>query len=321
MNPFDLSGPSFLVFYWTLSVVSLLVVHWFRVLSDVTGAPSRMTADPCMLAYLRDGYPEVVRVALLGLMQDGVVVANGRVLSLAPEEARPRFQSERTAVERELISYLTTRAATVDQIVEGGVGKDACLGYQLTLEDFGYMPRSADLARARTAAVSVALVLALVALVKIIVAVSRGRSNVIFLLLSAAAAVFIAMKLGGGLRNGVTTSGRQAIDAAEALLGGARQRLKDASTALSGQELAWIAAAFGFSVFNYTESDFGFWPALAFDSGTRYRSAAAASNSGYSSSSSSSCSTFVSSCGGGGGSSCGGGGCGGGGCGGCGGGG
>jgi uncharacterized protein (TIGR04222 family) len=318
VNPFDLSGPGFLVFYWTLSIISLLFIYWLRLSSDVTGRPAQMTSDPCLLAYLRDGYPEVVRVALLTLVDEGAIAVKDRELSLAPEGTRPRFQRKRTAVEQQLLDYLA-RPATVDQIVDGGIGRDACLGYQVTLEDFGYLRRSADLASVRAACVGLAILLAAVAFIKFAVAWSRGHTNVVFLIFSGLTAVWLVLKV-GSFHARITTRGEQALDGAEALLAGARERLKAASAALLGPELAWIAAAFGFSVFNFTPNDFAFWPALAFASGSRYKPPHERQTDS-SFWSSSSCGSGGSSCGGGGASSCGGGGgCGGGGCGGCGGG-
>ena len=67
MNPFDLPGPQFLVFYWVLIIVGLLAVWGWRLRTDVGGAPERMFRDPYQLAFLRGGHPEVIRVALLTL--------------------------------------------------------------------------------------------------------------------------------------------------------------------------------------------------------------------------------------------------------------
>ena len=106
MNPFDLTGPSFLVFYWTLSVLCLLLIYWLRLRSDVTGAPKQMSRDACVLAYLRGGYPEVVRVALLTLVDEGVVVVRDRDLSPAPEATRSAVRPRRTALEKELLAFL-----------------------------------------------------------------------------------------------------------------------------------------------------------------------------------------------------------------------
>jgi uncharacterized protein (TIGR04222 family) len=315
VNPFNLAGTGFLVFYWALSVLCLLFVYWQRLRSDVGGLPAQMPTDPYLLAYLRAGYPEVVRVALLTLVEEGIVTVDGRTLSLAPEAARARFQPKRKLVERELLEFLARTSATIDQIVANRVGRVTCGGYRLTLNDLGLVPR-VDL---HLTMLAVGTLLVSVAFIKMVVALSRERTNVAFLLMSAMAAVWLTMRL-GRLKAGTTTRGRQVLDSAEALLVRARQRLNEAGAALRGPELAWLAAVFGFYIFERAPAEFTFWPALAFAPGSRHRSPEERKTAGSGSSWWSSCGTSVSSCGGGGGASCGGGGgCGGGGCGGCGG--
>ena len=271
-----------------------------------------------------------MRVVLVSLVNEGVVRVNDRELSLAPEQPRARRAptAQRPAIERNLIAALARRPRTVEHVVDSGAGWETCRAYQETLEKVGYLRRRTLVDRLAVVSLGAATLLVLVAAIKLVVAISRGRSNVMFLIVSAAAATWFVVKLGRFATN-LTTRGRNALVAVGALLEGARHRLKDASPTLSGQELAWIAAAFGFGYFSQASTNFAFWPALAFAHGSRHRDeelfrAAAMSNESSSGTSTggSSCSTSVSSCGGGGGSSCGGGGgCGGGGCGGCGGGG
>jgi uncharacterized protein (TIGR04222 family) len=313
VNPFDLTGPSFLIFYWTLSVSAALLVYWLRLRTDADGGAAKMVSDPYALAYLRDGYPEVMRVALVTLVEEGVVTVEYRDFSLVPKgpPARRGSKRKRPAVEQEVIAFLTSRSSTIDLIVDASVGHDACEGYRLELEELGYLRRRASTAGLSTISGFVVAFLLAVAAIKVFIAFSRGRSNVLFLVMSAAAAAWVAYRL-GHVSPSITTRGKRALEAAEALLAGARQRLKDASGALRAQELAWLAAAFGFSVFDYTPTDFAFWPALAFAPEARARKIFQPNSE--SSSSWHSCSTTTSSCSGG--SSCGGG-CGGG-CGGCG---
>jgi uncharacterized protein (TIGR04222 family) len=323
VNPFDLAGLPFLALYWTMVTVCLLALYWLREQSNVEGAPTQMVSDPYTLAYLREGYREVVRVALLTLIDEGRVLVKGRDLSLAPDgvKAPPTLQSRRSPIEQELLAFLASRpGASVDFIVAMGAGRSACEVYQRELENLGYLRERAKVIRMQVGFACVSMLVVVVALIKIQLAVSRGRTNVGFQIFSAVLALLFAFGLGSGIGEWTTTRGQRAVDAAAALLAGTRQRLNAASAALRGQELAWIAAAFGFRVFSAAADNFAFWPALAFTSSPpnrpQGRRTAAAGSSG------SSCSTFVSSCGGGGGSSCGGGGgasCGGGGCGGCGG--
>jgi uncharacterized protein (TIGR04222 family) len=322
VNPFDLRGPQFLAFYWALTgfcVVLLLVV---RSQSHVGGEPTRVISDPYLLAYLRVGRAEVVRVALLSLIQDGVVVADRRVLSLPsddpPRPPPPGPARPRTPLEDELVARLREHPATADQLVAEGAGTDTAAECAHRLEELGYLRGAASLQSITIGRLGAITLLITVAFIKVAVAVSRGRSNVFFLGMSSLAATGLLWTSGAPAR--MTVRGRNALDAAAGLLSGARKRLYTPAVLLRTEELALIAAVFGFADFDYAHVNFLFWSALRSSQPSPALSATNASSG--CGSTVSSCSSTSSSCSSGGGSSCGGGGssCGGGGCGGCGGG-
>jgi len=63
LNPFDLSGPDFLIFYGLLGILvlgGLFVAGW---LSESGTVPRVDYSDPYLLAYLRGDEREVIRVA------------------------------------------------------------------------------------------------------------------------------------------------------------------------------------------------------------------------------------------------------------------
>jgi len=67
MNPFDLSGPSFLVFY---ICVALMVIIALKLVIDEAegGAPRALPLnDPYHIAWLRGGTPEAARIAVEAL--------------------------------------------------------------------------------------------------------------------------------------------------------------------------------------------------------------------------------------------------------------
>ena len=61
-NPFDLSGPEFLIFYGLLGAVRSGLL-WFARRIPRRTAPRIDYSDPYLLAYLRGGEKEVIRVA------------------------------------------------------------------------------------------------------------------------------------------------------------------------------------------------------------------------------------------------------------------
>src|SRR5260370_40221545 len=96
MNPFDLSGPAFLVFY---ICVALMVITLLKLVIDEEegGAPRALPlSDPYQIAWLRGRTPEAARIAVLSLIDRGLLAVSGDNLvnlstaqSVAREPDRP----------------------------------------------------------------------------------------------------------------------------------------------------------------------------------------------------------------------------------------
>lgn len=73
MNPFDLPGPQFLLFYFVLSAVVLTTLGLTRraVESSKTPPFDVGLSDPYLIAYLRGGKNEALRVATVSLIDRG----------------------------------------------------------------------------------------------------------------------------------------------------------------------------------------------------------------------------------------------------------
>src|SRR3954469_2058 len=80
MNPFDLYGPEFLVFFLALSVVVTGATAFLRWRLESGPVPELGNVDPYQVSYLRGGYHEAVRVATLSLLDRGLLRAEGDLL-------------------------------------------------------------------------------------------------------------------------------------------------------------------------------------------------------------------------------------------------
>jgi uncharacterized protein (TIGR04222 family) len=297
-NPIDLPGAEFLAFYIALSAVVLLGFEAWWEVSSRGGAPDELPADPYLLAYLRGGREEAVRVALLALIEQGAVTVDRTIL--AGVERDPRFR--RVPLESELLASLG-RPRPFRGLVENGDGGPACAAYQAQLEAAGYVRSERAMAAGKAVHAALVTFLAAVAAVKLIVALSRGRTNVGFLV----GLAIVVLTIGARRRLSLTTRrGRRALAAVQGLLRGARDRITSLGRGALADELLVVAGAFGLGVLPVV--DFAFVTTL----GARPPVPVSTADS----SSGSSCGGGGSSCSSGG-SSCGGGGCGGG-CGGCG---
>ena len=285
MNPFDLRGPQFLVFYLGLAAVVLVAVILQRRRGDPGGFPSRVD-DPYLLASLRGGTTEPIRVALLSLLDRRLLKAiDGRIEALAPPDVARR------PLEQAILAVFRTRRTPEDVF-----GDPLVKAHAAALEEDLVRSGLVD-DRARrvgpAGALGAALLLA-VAGTKLLIALSRGRTNVGLLVVAGFGLPILT--LAAGARPRLTLKGAKAVELAQRAFG----RLKQAAASIvpGGQtsELALAFAVFGAGVLPPLARD------LLSEAGME-RAAKGGSSCG----SSSSC----------GGSSCGGG-CGGGGCGGCG---
>ena len=98
LNPLDLRGPDFLVFYLVFMVATTLVVWAYRWHME-SGSPGEEVAagkeiaeDPYQVAYLRGGRDEVIRVAVISLIELGLLQAEAEKLVVTDPDAADKVR-------------------------------------------------------------------------------------------------------------------------------------------------------------------------------------------------------------------------------------
>ena len=298
MNPFDLTGPEFLLFYVALSIFVIIASISARWVLESSNAPRIDVSDPVLIAYLRGGHTEAMRVAVVSLIDRGLLEVNGTRLQTAKHA---REESVRTPIDKALLRKFAS-PAKVTSIFNDSKLRSTCDEYEATLKRVRLLPD--DFIRNMRGLIfsCVILILGGAGLIKVIVALSRGRTNVGFLIILTVVAIVIAAKLSFPR---LTRSGKSMLEDLKTLYSGLRDRASTLRPGGTTLEPMMLAAVFGVGAlagenFAYTRS--------LFPRALRESSTSTGSSCG------SSCGT---SCGSSCGSSCGGGGCGGG-CGGCG---
>ena len=295
MNPFDLPGPQFLVFYLGLAALVIIGVVVARKVAESSKTPKLDLSDPYLIAYLRRGDTETLRVAAVSLVDRGLLTATGTQLKRAENV---NAESVRRPIEKELL-HKFNRADEATAMFDDARLQATCKPYEETLKNAGLLPNESIKSARLTRLLIACFVLGGVGLVKIIVALSRGRTNIGFLIVLMIVAIFIAAKISFPR---LTESGKAMLVDLQGLYGDLKNRALSLRTGGATIEPVLLAAVFGVGALE--GADFAFTRVLF------PAPAAAQSGSSWNSSWGSSCSS--SSCG----SSCGGG-CGGG-CGGCG---
>ena len=289
-NPLDLPGPQFLALY-ALVGVAVLYIMWMAQASGEAGPPPRIDlSDPYRLACLRGGVAEAVRVAVVSLIDRGLLVHEGNTVGAVPRLREPTSPFEQAIVRA------CARPHPITQLVGDATVAAAAARYEAELAQMALLPDDATrAARRRRLAIAVAILIALSA-AKIVVALSRGRTNVGFLVLLTIVFVVVATRITRAVR---TARGNALLADVRRLFQRLRDRAGELRPGQATADLALAAAVFGVAVL----------PGDRFDYVQRLFPKARSSTS-------SACgSSCGSSCGGGGGGGCGGG------CGGCGGGG
>lgn len=290
MSPFDLRGPDFLFFYLVLGSVVLAILFFLRRFIDPVGAVKVDMSDPYFIAFLRGGKNEVLRVATLSLVHRKLLKVSNTLVSVTSPGV---VDSVRVPVEQKLLAYFT-KTAEGASVFSDSACSFVAESYGEPLEQLGLLPDASVQSR-RSIVLTLALLFLLgFALLKILVALSRGHTNIGFLIALAAIFGFMAFRI---VSPRLTERGRGILKDLQFLFGPLRSR---PAGSLGYNDVTLLAAVFGI----------GAVPALVFPyAATLYPKAASSGGS---------CGSGCGSAGGDSGGSCGGGGCGGG-CGGCGG--
>jgi uncharacterized protein (TIGR04222 family) len=195
-NPFDLPGPQFLIFYVVLGVFTILILWLAPQVSEAADAPRIDYSDPYLLAYLRGGGPEVIRVATVSLIDRGLLQMTDDQLVDVNQSA---INIVRRPIEKALLQHFRFRAKASSAFTSPAI-LSTCEEYRDALQRLGLIPDESIL-RARLWRLCVAVILLSgVAALKILIALQRGRTNIFFLVLLAVFFVFIAIRVHNPLR-------------------------------------------------------------------------------------------------------------------------
>jgi uncharacterized protein (TIGR04222 family) len=195
-NPFDLPGPQFLIFYVVLGVSTIIILWLARQASEAADAPRIDYSDPYLLAYLRGGAAEVIRVATVSLIDRGLLQMTNDQLVDVNQSA---VNIVRRPIEKALLQHFRFRAKASSAFTSPAI-LSTCEEYRDALQRLGLIPDE-SISRARLWRLCVAVVLLSgVAALKILIALQRGRTNIFFLVLLVVFFVFIAIRVHNPLR-------------------------------------------------------------------------------------------------------------------------
>lgn len=176
MNPLDLPGPQFLLFYWVTAVAVWLGLWLARAAHESGTLPRLGQMDPYLIAYLRGGAKESIRVATFSLIDRGLLTAN--VAADAKGPAQLKAKSDRAETRAPVEGAILKRCrggADAAAVLEDGAAERACDTYEEKLRRIGLLPDTAQKAwRWTLFGIGGGILLAL-AVTKVMVGLSRNR--------------------------------------------------------------------------------------------------------------------------------------------------
>jgi len=185
MNPFNLRGPEFLLFYFLLSCLVLVLLWCQKTLYTmknsgvVKALATKVEKDPYLIACLRGGSEELIRVALVTLLERGLLKAEGNML----EAVDGAISKVRCPLDKAILGLYENvgvgKIALKDSVVLSEAYK-----IRERLSEIGIHDQKKSSHTFNSGFVAICF-LWFVALIKIIVALSRGHFNIIFLVMMA----------------------------------------------------------------------------------------------------------------------------------------
>jgi uncharacterized protein (TIGR04222 family) len=282
MNVFDLPGPEFLQLYFAFgAVVGIAAWAFLWAASRGGGRLPPLLTDPFQIAWLRGGPLEAARIAVVSLVDRGLLQVTGSRMTATSQ--RPRGLHP---IESAVLANCFNTGGDAAKVLSAASVRAACRKASEPLIRLGLAPSDETQRRRVLVAVFAGLLVVGVGFIKLVVAIQRGRSNVAFLIvLMIVAAAFFFWVSRPRWRTG---QGKRMLADLHRLLSGRRSGVRGKPKT---SELMLFAAAFGLTGLS------GYAALQAAYAGTRPQSSG--SNCG-----SSSCGSSSSGCGGG--SGCGG---------------
>jgi uncharacterized protein (TIGR04222 family) len=254
--PFNLTGPQFLCFYAVLVALALWWLWDVRRRTEPTSGIALDGSDPYRVATLRGGGCEALRLAILSLVDRGILQVKAGTIGPGPQRSPPR-----RPIERALVDLFGQERGAPEAFRDPGCLK-ACELLRDDLVAGGLLLAAKPHGKRLGSLLLAILCLGALAGIRVALSLKHGHTNVFFLVLLAigfaGAAVLVARPQKQRTRHG------------DAVLAGLRQRfegLRERARALrpggATSEVVLLGAVFGVGVLAAASPAFAFVGAVS----------------------------------------------------------
>ena len=241
VNPFDWSGPWFLLAYLIFGLLVYYSVRELLIRQELRNPHAQLSLadDPYCIAFLRGGALEAVKIAAIVLVDRGLLRADGPLLETASADSL-RFASH--DIERDVLRLYLGRQGHSKELAAQADMLPSCRAYQDSLTQQELLVGPPLLRRRERITWPAHYLLLTVAAVKAVIAISRQHYNLLFLALLLA--IFLLMLR--GLRTQATSwSAQRLLTDLRMLFGRLNQRAARLQAGSSSADMALLAAIFG----------------------------------------------------------------------------
>lgn len=241
VNPFDWSGPWFLLAYLIFGLLVYYLARELLIRQELRNPHAQLSLadDPYRIAFLRGGALEAVKIAAIVLVDRGLLRADGPLLETASADSL-RFASH--DIERDVLRLYLGRQGHSKELAAQADMLPSCRAYQDSLTQQELLVGPPLLRRRERITWPARYLLLTVAAVKAVIAISRQHYNLLFLALLLA--IFLLMLR--GLRTQATSwSAQRLLTDLRMLFGRLNQRAARLQAGSSSADMALLAAIFG----------------------------------------------------------------------------
>jgi uncharacterized protein (TIGR04222 family) len=240
MNPFNFSGPAFLGFLLIFIVVVNIALRMWQLKIEARGPmPKLDMSDPYRIAYLRGGAAESLKVAAFALIDRGLLSVDNKNDTLTAMPNAEEFV--RRPIEKSVLA-LFRKPTNVTKLFENAELNSACKQYLHELTEarllYGGDPQPHRLSSVLVASGAIGGV----AGIKLLLAIQRGKSNIMFLLILAAVGIVCVWISMISRRSGL---GRRFLEDQRTLFGRLQKQARYIKPGGGSADAVILAALFG----------------------------------------------------------------------------
>lgn len=241
VNPFDWSGPWFLLAYLIFGALVYYLARELLIRQELRNPHAQLSLadDPYRIAFLRGGALEAVKIAAIVLVDRGLLRADGPLLETASADSL-RFATH--DIERDVLRLYLGRQGHSKELAVQAEMLPSCRAYQETLTQQELLVGPPLLLRRERITWPAHYLLLTLAAVKAVIAISRQHYNLVFLALLLA--IFLLM-LRGLRTQAISWSAQRLLTDLRMLFGRLNQRASRLQAGSSSADMALLAAIFG----------------------------------------------------------------------------